>query len=130
MLGRLNLFGEVEKSEADKIVEIAERAATQRGYATYDDYNEYMEPRIEKTQPAKKGWVQKRIIMDIKETLLAYGWMIRRPHNRGQTMFYSPEFAGQKLFDLSSSLRCQYKIKGHGMDIVETTTDSLRRKLL
>lgn len=124
------MFGEVEKSVADNIVEIAQCAAEKHGYATYADYNEYMEPRMREAQPAEIGWVQKKIIMDIKETLLAYGWMIRRPRNRGQTMFYSPAFAGQKLFDPSNGRRRQYKIKGHGMGIVETTTDSLKRKLL
>jgi len=102
MRGQLNLFGEVEKNEADKIVEIAERAAMQRGYATYDDYNEYMEPRIRKARPAETGWVQKRIFIDIKKTLLAQGWTVRS-HNRGQKLFYSPEFTGQKLFDLSGA---------------------------
>ena len=91
MSPRMTIFGEVYESDAEKIVEIAERAAQKRGYVTYKDYNEYIKPRIEGAvaSGAQIGREQMKEIMLIKETLVAHGWVFRQG-NHNQTRFYPP----------------------------------------
>ena len=45
MTGQPDLSGEIHEDEEDEIVKIAREAADERGYAIYDDYEEYMKQR-------------------------------------------------------------------------------------
>jgi len=42
MVPRLNLFGEISETDEEIILRIAQEAAEWRGYAVYDDFNEYL----------------------------------------------------------------------------------------
>lgn len=100
MSGRLNLWGEIEEHEEDKIVTIAEEAAEKRGYAIYADYNEYMEPKIRQAQlePADIGRVQEKILLVIKETLATNGWT--PTWGNRERRFYPPSYSSREQTEL------------------------------
>ncbi len=101
MSPRMTIFGEVYKTDAEEIVEIAEQAAQKRGYVTYDDYNEYMEPRMKAigASSARIGWVQRKLMTYIKEVLVVNRWIFREGDRR-QTQFYPPgtDFSRGQLY--------------------------------
>lgn len=85
MRGQPDLFGEIHE---DEIVKIAWEAAEKRGYAIYDDDNEYMRPAIDQRRPAGVGFSHLKIESKIKETLERNGWIHSSGHP--ETRFNPP----------------------------------------
>jgi len=90
MMGQPDLFGEIHE---DEIIKIAWEAVAERGYATYRDYNDYIEEELRslESEPANTGRAHEKILLEIKARLEAEGWTLcieRRGH--GERQFYPP----------------------------------------
>lgn len=112
---RRNLWGEIDEfeNEHDEIVKIAWEAVEKRrvaeeqiarkigkqqrldgtvlvcrGYATYEDYDEYMERKKREEQLKLATWDVGRIRFLIRKTLLALEWTASKGHR--ETRFYPP----------------------------------------
>jgi len=83
MRGQPDLFGEIRE---DEIVKIARKAAEERGYAIYADFNEYMGQKMaqRRLKPTGGGWYH----FIIKEALEVAGWKCETAHR--PTRFYPP----------------------------------------
>ena len=84
MRGQPDLFGEIHE---DEIAKIACEAAEERGYAIYEDFNEFMKQLIcqgGRLKPSRAG----RFLQHIKMTLRTDGWIPSQGHP--ETRFYPP----------------------------------------
>ena len=86
MIGERDLWGEIHE---DEIVKIARKAADERGYAIYRDYNDYIEKRMRRLdpEPGNIGRTHEKIILKIKGILEARGWGLSLT---GERQFYPP----------------------------------------
>jgi len=80
-----NFWGEIHE---DEIVKIAREAAEKRGYAIYDDFEEYFEQRKVREGLKVLSWNPPEVMSEIKETLKAAGWTRRKVCSK--TRFYPP----------------------------------------
>jgi len=85
MRGQPDIFGEIHE---DEIVKIAREAADERGYAIYDDYEEYMKQRMLREGLKLSNWDIPNIKFEIRGTLRAAGWVPSPKHP--ETRFYPP----------------------------------------
>jgi len=85
MRGQRDLFGEIRE---DEIVKIARKAVEERGYAIYEDYEEYLKQRMLREGLKLSNWDIPEIKFEIRGTLLAAGWTSSPGHPK--TRFYPP----------------------------------------
>jgi len=85
MRGQPDLWGEIHE---DEIVKIAREAAEKRGYAIYDDFEEYFEQRKIREGLKVLSWNPAKVMSKIRKTLKAAGWTRRKVCSK--TRFYPP----------------------------------------
>jgi len=86
-----DLFGEIHK---DEILKIAEEAAKKKGYAIYEDYEEYLGQRKLREGLKLATWAIPKIKIEIRRTLLKDKWIAMRGRGTRPTRFY-PEHTDQ-----------------------------------
>ena len=90
MRGQPDLFGEIHEGEEDllisEIVRIARKAAEEKGYVLYRDFDEYMEQkRVQKKFKFRRGgWYHFKILKPLEDA----GWKHDTAHR--PTRFYPP----------------------------------------
>lgn len=72
--------------DAKKIIRIARRAAKNRGYAVYADYNDYLADLIAEgdLEPVRAGWT----LQEIRKALEGAGWYFFEGSGRRPARFY------------------------------------------
>ena len=68
------------------------------GYATYEDYEQYMEDRRQREQLKNANWDLARVRYEIRDTLLSKGWTASPGHP--ETRFYQPELPAEVASNL------------------------------
>ncbi len=95
MRGQPDLFGEIPE---DEIVKIARKAAEERGYAIYADFNEYMGQKMAQRglKPTGGGWY----LFFIQKALEGARWKRETEHwptAHWPTRFYPPSTESPNL---------------------------------
>jgi len=85
MRGQPDLSGEIHE---DEIVKIARKAADEREYAIYEDYEEYLWQRVLEEGLNLANWDIPKIKIEIRGTLLEDEWIPSPGHP--ETRFYPP----------------------------------------
>ena len=91
-----DLCGEIHENE---IVKIAWEAVGKRGYAIWDDFDEYIKKIVARNRLKLSGWDVSIVKSNIRKTLKAAGWKRRKVHS--EIRFYPPgtEFSKMELFE-------------------------------
>lgn len=89
MVPRLNLFGEISETDEEIILRIAQGAAEWRGYAVYDDFNEYFRQPVRKARLSEVGWTLAKVESFVREILVNRDWIVRRGR-RNRVEYYPP----------------------------------------